>query len=200
MGLLESNQLSLIRKQYGDFIIYNMKTQNQIDVLTQIAISQLEINGEENKTINIGCEVIRKLLRNFTNIADEIDNYSDLELQKIIDEGNNDLKDTIDEVMDIVKEFLRSYHKKLKFTLEMVETKIDSLEIELLTESIKKKMELEGISSEDFQKMLQEALAGKNNIKKPQDHKKSTKPKAKKNTKIKKDKIDKESVNNGENI
>lgn len=190
-GLLKSNQLSVIKRTIGDFIIYNVKTEEQINVLTKLLEEQSELvkNGNaENVKIDLGLNMIKDLLRHFTNISDELDEISDDELQQLINNGNGDLKDTIYEVMNILNDFTKDYYKNLQLNLSMMDSRLESLQIELLAEEIKKKLGLQGISNEELQKVLLEKAEQekKAKIKKPQDHKtkKPRTPKKKKETKV----------------
>jgi len=132
--------------------------------------------------------MIKDLLRHFTNISDELDEISDDELQQLINNGNGDLKDTIYEVMNILNDFTKDYYKNLQLNLSMMDSRLESLQIELLAEEIKKKLGLQGISNEELQKVLFEKAEQekKLKIKKPQDHKpkKPRTPRKKKETKV----------------
>lgn len=212
-GLLERNQLSLIRKQIGDFIIYNVKTQEQRMMLSKVVddsnIEILEENGQDKIKGNVELNVIRMLIKNFTNIADEIDDYSDEQLQELIDNGNGDLKDTIFEVNDLYVDFIKEHFKTLKSNLSVFDVNLESLELNLMLEEMKKKVGLEGVSNEEVQKLI-EANLKKSKIKKPQDHK-PKKPRKNSAKKINKEikEVDKEiektinkleEVKNGESI
>lgn len=107
--------------QEGELFLINPKKEKRLELVEFIKENQkIEFNGE---TVDI--KVIRYILENLTNFADEVKTMSDEEIYEIVYDGVPALNRMIDKmgelINDIAEEILRATIKEIKEIVTMLE-------------------------------------------------------------------------------
>ena len=118
MGILQKNQKQEIRFKKGDFVIYELNDvqredlTNMIKESNTIQVTETEVKGD------IGSQITKHILRTYTSLGAEIDDYTDAELGVLLDEGNRTVKlfmKAIKEMVEeIVEDILDEYYQNVK--------------------------------------------------------------------------------------
>jgi hypothetical protein len=186
-NLIEKFSVPTIRRQIGDTLIFNVKTEKHIEILTEL-ITNTTINTEdgiEKGLTKTTLDQTRTLIREFTSIYTDIDEISDEELLGLLSGGNEYFKSIANEINDIYKEFANDYYRKFRENIELATLQIEQMKTMVQFEKLKESMGLGHVSDEDLAKLNPEELNKlilqnqKKPVKKPQDRKPKAKSKAK---------------------
>lgn len=113
-GLLEQHQKTEIRAEFDNIIIYEPRNE-QLEELRKIL--QKAVNGDGNGFVN--SEQTRYMIKTFTNIGDEIDEYTDEVLESKINNGDRTLKKVIRELKGICDEIAEDIQYQVYQEIEM---------------------------------------------------------------------------------
>ena len=102
MGILEKNQRNGIRFEKGDFIIYEPSDMQREEIMSMLEKQDISIEGENVKG-EVNLKFIRYILRECTSIANEIDEYDDIQLENMLDNGNRDMLLFVREIEELQK-------------------------------------------------------------------------------------------------
>lgn len=102
-NLLKKHQVKKIRFKEGDFIFYN-PTDEQLEEIKKIIEEVGTIDNKLGINVNLGFKEIRYIVKELTNIGDEIDNYTDDELLNLIDKGDLQVKLLFGEIEKFINE------------------------------------------------------------------------------------------------
>lgn len=116
MSLLKDNQKKHIRLDNKVFTLYEPYG-IQLDELTNMIMENSKLEGDEIVG-EYGLKIIRYMLRELTNIGEEVNDYSDEELESLLDNGNAKLKELIREleclISEICEDMVNETNNKLK--------------------------------------------------------------------------------------
>lgn len=101
--LLKKHQVKKIRFKEGDFIFYN-PTNEQLEEIKKIIEEVGTIDNKLRINVNLGFKEIRYIVKELTNIGNEIDNYTDDELLNLIDKGDLQIKLLFGEIEKFISE------------------------------------------------------------------------------------------------
>ena len=107
MGLLDKHQKTNIRFKSGDFIFYE-PTVLQKDELKNMILETLKINKSLEVNGDISLKEIRFVIRELTNIGNEIDELSDEEFKNKLNNGDRQVLNLFREVEQYIK-FINSF-------------------------------------------------------------------------------------------
>lgn len=102
MGLLDKHIKKEIRYSSKDFTLYE-PSQFQREELTKIVMDNSKIEGD-NLTAEYGIDMIRYILKEITNIGEEVNELTNDELEKLIDNGDRDIELLIREITILLEE------------------------------------------------------------------------------------------------
>lgn len=102
-NLLKKHQINKIRFKEGDFIFYN-PTDEQLEKIKKLIEEIGTIDNKLGINVNLGFKEIRYIVKELTNIGDEIDNYTDDELLNLIDKGDLQVKLLFGEIEKFINE------------------------------------------------------------------------------------------------
>ena len=133
MGILERNQKTDIRFKKGELIIYELTDMQREDLTNMIKESntiQVTENGAKGE---VGVQITKHILRTYTSLGAEIDDYTDAELGVLLDEGKRPVKlfmKAIKEMVEeIVEDILDEYYQNVKDNNQLmtaVEKEVDA--------------------------------------------------------------------------
>lgn len=101
-NFLEKNQKTSIRFSNGEDIVLYEPTKDQYNVLKE-KINKLSIKKESNSII-IGEDMIREIFKTLVKDGQFIDNYNSKELNKLIEDGNYNIKVLFREIQSLLQE------------------------------------------------------------------------------------------------
>lgn len=123
MGILEKNQKNSIRFEKGDFIIYEPSDMQREEIMSMLEKQDISIEGENVKG-EVNIKFIRYILRECTSIANEIDEYDDIQLENMLDNGNRDMLLFVREIEKLVNELVEDMiyiqQKEVEIILKML--------------------------------------------------------------------------------
>lgn len=179
MGILKNNQKVDIRFEKGDFKVYNPKEIQREDIMKMLESQNINIEGDLVKG-NVDLKFIRYILRECTSVGNEVDEYSDNELELLFENGNREMKLFIREIEilinELVEDLLFIKEKEIQLVLKMLDilnANTENAEIEKKFNKLMKKnkidLTLEQMiknkdNPEELQKIIK--LSKKNNGKK----------------------------------
>lgn len=101
--LLKQHQKADIRFQEGDFVFYE-PTKEQLAKIKALVQQKVQLTEDINIEGEIAFESVRFIIRELTNIGDEIDNYTDVELQKLLDNGDKQIQLLLKNITELINE------------------------------------------------------------------------------------------------
>lgn len=179
MGILEKNQKNSIRFKRGDFIIYEPSDMQREEIMTMLENQDISIEGESVKG-EVNLKFIRYILRECTSIGNEVDEYNDIQLENMLDNGNRDMllfvRDIEQLVNELVEDMIYIQQKEVDLILKMLNilgTSTTNMEMEKKFNNLMKRNKVsltfeQMIKNKDNPEELQKLikLSKKNNSKK----------------------------------
>lgn len=101
--LLKKHQKTKIRFQNGDFILYE-PNKEQYQQIVDMVSKNVEITDDMNIKGEIIFENIKFIIRELTSVGKEIDDYSDEELQELLENGDRQIKSLITGITELLEE------------------------------------------------------------------------------------------------
>lgn len=126
MGLLEKHIKKEIRYSSKDFILYE-PTDFQREELTKIVMDNSKIEGD-NLTAEYGIDIIRYILKEITNIGEEVNELTNEELEKKLDNGDRELELLIREITTLLEEISEDSVYILSKQVKMMNDLLNSLD------------------------------------------------------------------------
>lgn len=118
MSLLKKHVKSKIRWEQSDLKVFNPTNEQMISIKDIIKKnSNVDLTNGEVKS-EYSLEIVRYLIKELTNIGNEIDEVSDDELEFILDNGDRDLVLLVKELIKILKEITEDIIDEQLFQLD----------------------------------------------------------------------------------
>lgn len=179
MGILEKNQKKSIRFEKGDFIIYEPNDMQREEIMSMLEKQDIKIE-DKNVKGEVNIKFIRYILRECTSIANEVDEYDDVHLEEILDNGNRDMLLFVREIETLINELVEDMiyiqQKEVEIILKMLNilsTATTNIEMEKKFNNLMKKNKVsltfeQMIENKDNPEELQKLikLSKRNNSKK----------------------------------
>lgn len=108
MGILKNNQKVDIRFEKGDFKIYEPNDLQREEIMNLLKKQDINIEGEVVKG-EVDLRFIRYILKECTSIANEVDEYTDSELDIMFENGNREMKLFLNEIKRLVNELVEDF-------------------------------------------------------------------------------------------
>lgn len=142
MGILKKHQQGEIRYQDEDLIIYE-PTKAIKDEIKLIIGENLKLEEDKDGVnIQIGIKTIRFLIKELTSVGEEVNEYSDEELEEILDGADFKLNKLIRELVKILEEIseevVDSYISQIKSAKNLIEMYEAEKEVNRLNKKIEK--------------------------------------------------------------
>lgn len=157
-NFLESNQKQEIRVRISEDIVLYEPNEEQMEDLRNILKENLKVDGNLNATGEISYKYIRWIIRNLCMNGAFIDEYSDDELEKLIENGNKYIKKLINEIMDLLSEIgedLLVEHSNLIDTYSKMGTILNSnIDMENMKTKFDKLLKKNGYNNIKFEDVL----------------------------------------------
>lgn len=124
MGILEKNQKQEIRFEKGDFILYepNELQGEEINSLLEKQDIKLEDNSIQGE---VDTRFIRFILKECTSLGNEIDEYTDEELDIKLENGNRDITLFMRAIEELCNEVAEDYfyakEKEIKLIIKILD-------------------------------------------------------------------------------
>lgn len=124
MGILEKNQKQQIRFEKGDFILYepNELQREEINSLLEKQNIKLEDNSIQGE---VDTRFIRFILKECTSLGNEIDEYTDEELDIKLENGNRDIALFMRAIEELCNEVTEDYfyakEKEIKLIIKILD-------------------------------------------------------------------------------
>lgn len=138
MSLLENNLKTDIRATIGDYIIKN-PTNEQVVEIEKMLKETSTINNEMTVKTKVDDKLIRYLLKNTTNIGEEINKYDNKQLDFFINNGNRDTINLMKEMTSIITEIVEDiqflHNQQMKNVVNMIDSLVATMEVKK-TESL----------------------------------------------------------------
>lgn len=167
MGLLDKHIKKEIRYSSKDFTIYE-PYEFQREELMKIVMDNSKIEGD-NLTAEYGIDMIRYILKEITNIGEEVNELTNEELEKLLDNGDRELELLMREITILLEEISEDsiyiLSKQIKMMNDLITTLDNNGDISKLEKKFNKfakkyklKMTWEDLmnNSEEQQRLLQE--------------------------------------------
>lgn len=103
MGILKENLKGDIRLQKGNIILFE-PDEMQYETLKTMITEKSSFEGTLEDEASVDISVFKNILRNLTNIGDEVDEYTDEEIADFESLGNHNLKCIVHEIKKMVQE------------------------------------------------------------------------------------------------
>ena len=179
MGILENNQKKNIRFEKGEFALYEPTEVQREEVLKLLETQNLNVDGENIKG-EIDTKFLRYIIRECSSLGNEIDEYSDEDLNIKFENGNRNVTLFLREIEELVNELIEDLfyiqEKELKLVtkiLDILNTNMTKNEMEKKFNNLMKKNKVnltanEFIENKDNPEKLKELIkkSKKNNGKK----------------------------------
>lgn len=142
MGILKKHQQGEIRYQDEDLIIYE-PTKNIKDEIKSIIGENAKLEeNQDGVNVQVGIKTIRFLIKELTSIGEEVNDYSDEELENILDGADFKLNKLIRELIKILEEIseevVDSYISQIKSAKNLIEMYETEKEMNRLNKKIEK--------------------------------------------------------------
>lgn len=156
--LLKKHQKSDIRFQEGDFILYEPNKEQYEEIKNMVSDNSI-ITDDYTVEGQVAFAHIRFIIRELTNIGHEIDEYSDEELQSLLDNGDKQIQALLNGISnllnDIAEDVFMAYFNHIKSFnayLKVLNQVDDISKIEKEFNKLSKKNKL-GITFEEVMKL-----------------------------------------------
>ena len=126
-NLLKQHQLKKIRFQGDGLILYN-PTKSQKKEIKDFIIKH--VKQDENNNINgeVSFDSIKFIIRDLTNIGDEIDEYDDETLKTMFKNGDKYLIQLIDSISDLLSDLSEEIYMEQVKTAKMINSYLKIIE------------------------------------------------------------------------
>lgn len=156
--LLKAHQKTDIRFKEGDFIFYE-PTKEQLAEVKELVQKNVKITDDMNVEGELAFRSVRFIIRELTNIGNEIDEYTDIELQNLLDHGDKQIRllmksitEFINEIVDdIFDEYIQQV-KIIKNYLKLVNNNNNVEQMKNETNKLFKKYKID-LTFDDLSKM-----------------------------------------------
>lgn len=138
-NLLEKHQKKNILFQQEDIILYN-PTDEQLNVIKECLEKNIQIEGNELNG-NIGNKEIRYIIRELTNIGNDIDNYTDEQLIQLLENGDRTITLLMREIEKLINTIAEDILYQIENTLNFVNSYLNILNNKNNKDKIKQKVE-----------------------------------------------------------
>lgn len=138
-NLLEKHQKKNILFQQEDIILYN-PTDEQLNVIKEFLEKNIQIEGNELNG-NIGNKEIRYIIRELTNIGNDIDNYTDEQLIQLLENGDRTITLLMREIEKLINTIAEDILYQIENTLNFVNSYLNILNNKNNKDKIKQKVE-----------------------------------------------------------
>lgn len=142
MGILKKYQQGEIRYQDGDLIIYEPTKSLKDEIKLIVAENSKLEDDQSGVNFQIGIKTIRFLIKELTSISEEVNEYSDNELEEILDNADFKLNKLIRELVKILEEIseevVDSYISQIKSAKNLIEMYEAEKEMSRLNKKIEK--------------------------------------------------------------
>lgn len=141
MGILKKHQQGEIRYQDEDLIIYE-PTKNIKDEIKLIIGENAKLEeNQDGVNVQVGIKTIRFLIKELTSIGEEVNDYSDEELENILDGADFKLNKVIRELIKILEEISEEVVDSYISQIKSAKTLIEMYEAEKEMNRLNKKIE-----------------------------------------------------------
>lgn len=126
MNILQKNQKSEVRFKKGDFILYEPSEIQLVELYKMLENQDIKIEGDKvvGET-NIG--FLRYIMRELTSIGNVVDEYTDVELDLLTENGNRDLALLMREIVVMTNELVEDLLYKQSQEVDLVVKMLDIL-------------------------------------------------------------------------
>ena len=138
-NLLEKHQKKDILFQQDDIILYN-PTDEQLNVIKEFLEKNIQIEGNELNG-NIGNKEIRYIIRELTNIGNDIDDYTDEQLIQLLENGDRTITLLMREIEKLINAIAEDILYQIENTLNFVNSYLNILNNKNNEDKIKQKIE-----------------------------------------------------------
>lgn len=138
-NLLEKHQKKNILFQQDDIILYN-PTDEQLNVIKEFLEKNIQIEGNELNG-NIGNKEIRYIIRELTNIGNNIDDYTDEQLIQLLENGDRTITLLMREIEKLINAIAEDILYQIENTLNFVNSYLNILNNKNNEDKIKQKIE-----------------------------------------------------------
>lgn len=142
MGILKKHQQGEIRYQDEDLIIYEPTKAIKDEIKLIIGENSKLEEDKDGVNIQIGIKTIRFLIKELTSVGEEVNEYSDEELEEILDGADFKLNKLIRELVKILEEIseevVDSYISQIKSAKNLIEMYEAEKEVNRLNKKIEK--------------------------------------------------------------
>lgn len=139
--LLKAHQKTDIRFKEGDFIFYE-PTKEQLAEVRELVQKNVTITDDMNVEGELAFRSVRFIIRELTNVGNEIDEYTDIELQNLLDNGDKQLrllmKSIIEFINEIADDIFDEYLQQVKIIKNYLKVANSSSDIEQMKKEINK--------------------------------------------------------------
>lgn len=167
--LLKKHQKTDIRFQDGDFILYE-PNREQYEQIKKLVEDNTKLNEELDLEGTVIFSQVRFIIRELTNIGYEVDEYSDEELETLLNNGDRQIKALLHSITSLLDEVAESVYlnyvkqvKAINSYLKVINNSGDMANIEREFNKLCKKNKL-GITFEDLLKVQNDGEASVNDV------------------------------------
>lgn len=146
MGILKKHLQKTVRYQEEDLIVYEPK-QIHTNKLKKMLEESLTISNKFSVKGGVEVDVFIYMIKNLTNIGDEIDEFTEDEIIDLINGGidnNGDraLKNVMSELINVIYEIIKDMQSQQHLELESIITAFDMAESNKKIKSIEDKIKI----------------------------------------------------------
>lgn len=138
-NLLEKHQKKDILFQQDDIILYN-PTDEQLNVIKEFLEKNIQIEGNELNG-KIGNKEIRYIIRELTNIGNDIDDYTDEQLIQLLENGDRTITLLMREIEKLINTIAEDILYQIENTLNFVNSYLNILNNKNNEDKVKRKIE-----------------------------------------------------------